>query len=71
MGYAIIRGMTTEQAIKHFGGQTALARVLGLKQSTVAKWPPFPPELRQLQIEAATGGVLRAEPVCDKYRVAA
>lgn len=62
--------MKTEDAVKFWGSQKAVADALGLKQPSVAAWDEYPPELRQLQIEAATGGALKAEPSCDKYRVA-
>jgi hypothetical protein len=63
--------MTKDQAINHFGTQVELARALGMSQGSVSLWGEFPPELRQLQIEALTAGKLRAEPNCDKYRVPA
>jgi DNA-binding transcriptional regulator YdaS (Cro superfamily) len=63
--------MTKDQAIKHFGTQMELAKALGMSQGSVSLWDEYPPALRQLQIEAVTGGVLRAEPSCDKYRVPA
>ncbi len=63
--------MTTDQAIKHFGTQVQLAQVLGITQSSISTWGKYPPALRQLQIEAATRGALRAERALDKYRVAA
>jgi DNA-binding transcriptional regulator YdaS (Cro superfamily) len=64
--------MRTADAIKFdaFGTQSALARALGIDQSSVATWKEYPPPLRQLQIEALTRGALKAEPDCDKYRVA-
>lgn len=65
------KGMTTENVIRYFGSQKATADALGMKQPSVAVWGEYPPELRQLQIESLTGGELRAEPECDKYRVAA
>lgn len=46
-----------------------LAEALGMSQGSVSLWGEYPPPLRQLQIEALTGGKLRAEPDCDKYRV--
>ena len=72
MGSAIMRRMKTEQAVSHFGSQMKLAAALGIDQSTISgSWREYPPPLRQLQIEALTGGELRAEPECDKYRVPA
>ena len=63
--------MTKDEAIAEFGTQVKLAAALGMSQGSVSLWGVYPPELRQLQIEALTGGRLRAEPECDKYRVAA
>lgn len=56
--------MTKDQAIKHFGTQVKLAAAIGCKQHTVSGWGEFPPDTRQLQIERASGGVLKAEPDC-------
>jgi DNA-binding transcriptional regulator YdaS (Cro superfamily) len=63
--------MTKDEAIAAFGTQVKLAEVLGMSQGSVSLWGTHPPPLRQLQIEAVTGGKLRAEPDCDKYRVPA
>lgn len=63
--------MTKEQAVAHFGTQVLLAQALGMSQGSISLWGDYPPELRQLQIEALTGGALKAEPSCDKYRVPA
>lgn len=62
--------MTKDEAIAALGGtQAALAEALGMTQGSVSLWGEYPPPLRQLQIEALTGGKVRAEPDCDKYRV--
>jgi len=63
--------MTKDDAIKHFGTQVELAKALAMSQGSVSLWGDFPPLLRQLQIEAVTGGALKAEAECDKYRVSA
>lgn len=60
----IIRAMRTHEAIDHYGTQQAVADALGIKQSSVAEWGEYPPDLRQLQIEILTGGRLKAEPEC-------
>ena len=63
--------MTKDEAIQAFGGtQASLAKALGMTQGSVSLWGMYPPPLRQLQIEALSGGALRAEPDCDKFRVA-
>mgnify|MGYP003439671162 CR=1 FL=1 len=63
--------MTKDQVVAHFGSVTSVAKALGVSQPSVTNWGERPPELRQLQIEAATGGKLKAGPECDKFRVAA
>ena len=68
LGYA--SGMKKLDAIAHFGTQVALAEALGIKSPSLASWGDGVPELRQLQLEALTDGVLRAGPECDKYRCA-
>lgn len=55
--------MTKLEAIAHFGGNvSALARALGIDQSTVYSWGEYPPDTRQLQLEQITP--LKAEPEC-------
>lgn len=56
--------MLKEEAIKHYGSQSALARALGIAQASVAGWSEYPPDGRQLQIEKITKGKLKAEPGC-------
>jgi hypothetical protein len=57
-----VGNMKKTDAINHFGTQVALAAALGVDQSTISKsWGEFPPPLRQLQIEALTGGALKAD----------
>ncbi len=61
--------MTKDQAIQALGGtQASLAAAIGITQGSVSLWEEYPPPLRQLQIEALTGGRLRAEPDCDRFR---
>lgn len=55
--------MTYNQVIRHYKTQTAVAAALKTTQPTVANWKArnrIPP-LRQLQLEALTGGVLKAD----------
>ena len=60
--------MRTQEVIEFFGSQTEAARKLGIKQPSVAAWDEFPPHDRQMQIQAVTGGKLRAEPdAIDKF----
>lgn len=57
--------MTKEQALQFFKGNvSALARALGMDQSTYYSWKEYPPGGRQLQLERVTGGLLKAEPDC-------
>ena len=56
--------MTTDDAIKHFETQQALADALRIKQPSVAAWGEYPPPYRQLQIQILTAGKLIAEPDC-------
>lgn len=68
-------GVKTSEAIAFFGSKRELANRLKLAPPSVYCWAyneaegkPYPPPLRQLQIEALTGGALKAEPDCDKFR---
>lgn len=54
--------MTTDEAIKHYKTQVALAEVLGIKQGSVSGWGEYPPAIRQLQLQQITKGRLKAEP---------
>lgn len=63
--------MKTADVVKHFGSTYAVAAALGIKQPSVMGWGEHPPALRQFQIEALTGGELKAEPDCDKFRAPA
>jgi transposase-like protein len=57
--------MRKSDAIAHYDGNiSALARALGIDQSTVYSWGDFPPDRRQLQLERITDGKLRAEKGC-------
>lgn len=56
--------MRKEEAINHYGSQSALARALGIAQASVAGWSDYPPDARQLQIQKLTRGKLKAEPGC-------
>jgi len=61
--------MTKAEALAYFDGNvSALARALGMDQSTFYSWKHFPPGGRQLQLERITGGKLKAEPGCMERR---
>lgn len=53
--------MTLDQAIRHYGNRNRLAQVLGVSRQAVCAWRTIPP-LRQLQIQSATRGRLKADP---------
>ena len=59
--------MTLKQALKHFkGSQADLARAARRTRAAVSQWKAAGnriPMLAQLQIEAATGGALKADKV--------
>ena len=61
--------MTKDQVIAYFGSQSAVAAALGIKPPSVAEWVDPIPELRQLELENLTCGMMRAGPECDRYRV--
>lgn len=61
--------MTKTEVLKHFGGAVATAKALGISQPSVSNWDEQLPELRQLEIEQLTAGLLVADQGCDKYRV--
>ena len=54
--------MKPELVIKFFGGVNATARALGIKQASVSRWRKMGvvPALRQLHVERASGGKLKA-----------
>lgn len=53
--------MRTEDAIKHFGNPSDLARALGIKQSSIYDWGEFVPRQRQYELERLTNGALKAD----------
>ena len=50
--------MTTDEAVKFWGGQTRLANVLGITRDAVHKWKQYPPMDKQFQIMVLSGGRL-------------
>lgn len=61
--------MTKDEAITFYGSQDALARAIGVKQPTVSGWGEYPPLDRQIDIEVATGGRLKADLTEEQRRV--
>jgi len=53
--------MTTDEIIRHYKTQEAVAKALGITQSAVSQWDERPPMLRQYQIQVVTRGELRAD----------
>lgn len=50
--------MTTDEAVKLWGGQTRLAKALGITRDAVHKWKKYPPMDKQFQIMVLSGGRL-------------
>jgi DNA-binding transcriptional regulator YdaS (Cro superfamily) len=65
--------MTYNDILAHYGTQVAAADAMGINQSNLSDWSKTGrvPELRQLQLEALTGGNLKADSGCEKFRVPA
>ncbi len=61
--------MKKRDVIEFFGSVGATAEAVGVAQPSVSNWTDPLPELRQLQIERLSCGVLRAGPECEPYRV--
>lgn len=55
--------MNITDVLKHYRTQSAVADALSIEQAAVAKWVKKQniPDLRQLQLESITGGILKAE----------
>jgi len=53
--------VTTEEAIKHFGGLKKLADALQIWPQVIYRWGDRPPMARQYEIEVKTEGKLRAD----------
>jgi hypothetical protein len=50
--------MTTDEAVKFWGGPTRLAKALGITRDAVHKWKQYPPTDKQFQIMVLSGGRL-------------
>jgi hypothetical protein len=55
--------MQPTDVLNHYKKQRLAASALGIAQASIAKWlkKGSVPELRQLQLEALTGGALKAD----------
>jgi len=58
--------MTTSEAIDFYGGVQKLADALGVRRQSVWKWGDRPPKGRQYELQAITGGALKADPDEDR-----
>ena len=60
-----MRAMTLDQAVEHFGSQTALAKALGIEPPSVSEWKANGkiPSVRQFQIQVVTAGLLQADNI--------
>ena len=54
--------MLKSDVIRHFGGQGATARALGITKGAVWQWPEIIPRGSAYQVEVITGGALRVDP---------
>ena len=58
--------MTTDEAVKLWGGQTRLANALGITRDAVHKWKQYPPMDKQFQIMVLSGGRLSVTYINEK-----
>ena len=58
--------MTTQEAVQFWGGQTSLAKALGITRDTVYKWKQYPPMATQFQIMVLSGGRLSVTYINEK-----
>lgn len=62
--------MKTRSAVRHFGGQAALARALGLARQSVHAWGAVVPQRYQYELERLTAGKLVATwPPADRPKM--
>ena len=54
--------MKKEDAVRHFGGVSALADALGIRPASVSEWGELIPEGRAYQLQVLTAGALRVDP---------
>lgn len=60
--------MTTDEAVKFWGGPTRLAKALGITRDAVHKWKQYPPTDKQFQIMVLSGGRLSVTFVSDNKK---
>lgn len=54
--------MKTEDAVRHFGTKSALARALGITKASLTSWRERVPALRAWQLSRITAGKLKFDP---------
>ena len=54
--------MKTEDAVRHFGTKSAIARALGITKASLTSWRERVPALRAWQLSQITAGKLRFDP---------
>lgn len=60
--------MFKQDAIKFFGTKTAIAKTLGIAQSSVSVWGELVPEKNAMKLQIASGGVLQYDPAAYEKR---
>ncbi|HBW3346619.1 Cro/CI family transcriptional regulator [Klebsiella pneumoniae] len=62
--------MYKQDAIKFFGTKTAIAKTLGIAQSSVSVWGELVPEKNAMKLQIASGGALKYDPAAYEKRKA-
>ena len=58
--------MTTQEAVELWGGQTRLAKALGITRDAIYKWGAYPPNETQYKIMVLSGGRLSVTYINEK-----
>lgn len=59
--------MKKTEVLNHFKGVSKVAEALGISPGAVSQWPESVPALRQLQLQAITGGALKASEEAMRF----
>lgn len=54
-----------QKTLEHVGGQSALAKRLGIRQQSVQQWKKIPPK-RALEIEKITDGAVTVREILEQ-----
>lgn len=54
--------MKKQKVVEHFGNQTNVAKVLGIKSPSVCEWGDIIPEKQAMRLERITDGALVYDP---------